>query len=217
MCEIGRLSLATPGCVRRGCDSGRSALQNHISPCSRDHSGHLRALWHEFLGATKWLKNWSPGGDFWCKLMSGGGPGRSQGVLGSTFGLNTRKIEDLRPRTWVTARQDPGVWYFVRYHLALEFVCGADSSWTLMCGASSGDLRWVPGVDSGRKHRESRAERLQPDCLHLPTKCLRVLFDDHTLDADMPLLCCAAANEDAAVQLLCRRRPAARQTATPQL
>ena len=36
----------------------------------------------------------------------------------------------------------------VRRHLALEMVCGADSSWKLMCGAGPGGLRGSLGSDS---------------------------------------------------------------------
>ena len=50
---------------------------------------------------------------------------------------------------------------------ALEFVCGADFSWTWLCGPGPGDLGGSRGVDFGRHFWETRAENLQPDCLQV--------------------------------------------------
>ncbi len=57
--------------------------------------------------------------------------------------------------------------FVVRHHLAVELVCGADSSWKLMCGEGPGDLVGVPGVGFGRESLENRGEDLRPDRLQV--------------------------------------------------
>ena len=59
--------------------------------------------------------------------------------------------------------------FFVRRHLALELVCGADFSCLLMCGAGPGDLGGGPGARFRPKFPgKNRADNLQPDRLRAP-------------------------------------------------
>ena len=61
--------------------------------------------------------------------------------------------------------------FFVRRHLALELVCGADFSWELMCGAGPGDLGGSRGSDSAKN-----SPRAPPDTACLGKNCFQQTF-----------------------------------------
>ena len=68
--------------------------------------------------------------------------------IGCQGGASTRRVHQawapaLMPPLWVPEGNLAGC--FVRHGMALEWVCGADFSWKLMCWAGPGDLRGSRG------------------------------------------------------------------------
>jgi len=52
---------------------------------------------------------------------------------------------------------------------ALELVCGADFSWTLMCGAGPANLGGSRGSASAENHGKIGPKKLEPDRLQVPS------------------------------------------------
>ena len=129
------------------------------------------------------------------------GPLRSRGVPGVGLGRKSpeNRSESLQPdclqapsprRPWTRLRHAPGWWsrvpapsgpLFGCREMALEFVCGANFSWTWICGAGPGDIggpggRLRPEIQ-GKPGRKSPA-RL-PSCTHVKEKTATGLDPGH--------------------------------------